>query len=67
MTLKQIRESKNLSLRQVADKMNCSAPFICLVENGKRTVKVEFLLRLAKVYKVGVLTLIKAVGNYEER
>ena len=52
MTLKELRESKGLTLTQAADILGVSKGYLSMVENGKRTRKLEFLFRLADLYGV---------------
>jgi transcriptional regulator with XRE-family HTH domain len=48
--LKQYREKKGLTMRQVADKLGVTESCYCLYENGKRKPSFEVLVKLAKIY-----------------
>ena len=58
MQLKQIRESKHLSLRALADKAGVSYTYLCNVENEKANISLETLRRIAKALKVRVADLV---------
>lgn len=68
MHLKELRLNKKMSLRQVANLVGYSSAFLCLIENGKRQPKISLLLKLAKVYKVSELIILKAAAaEYEKK
>ena len=48
--LKQYRERKGLTMRQVADELGVTESCYCLYENGKRKPSFEVLVKLAKIY-----------------
>lgn len=60
MSLKQLREKRKLTIRAVAELMGISPSYLSMLENGKRSVKVEYLLKLAEIYKVSTVQVVKA-------
>jgi transcriptional regulator with XRE-family HTH domain len=51
--LKEARKANNLSLRQVAEKLNISDSVICNYENGKKfTMQEDIIKKLKKFYKI---------------
>ncbi|MDK2744631.1 MAG: helix-turn-helix domain-containing protein [Nitrospira sp. BO4] len=58
MRIREIRESKGLSIRVLAAKAKMGYPFLCNVENGKADPSLSTLRRLAKALKVKVVELI---------
>lgn len=48
--LKNYRESKSLTMRQVAEKLGVSESCYCLYENGQRKPSFETLVKLAEIY-----------------
>lgn len=59
MTLKELRESKKLTIKQVAEMVGCSSGYLSLIEHSKRTKKLDFLLKLADVYGVSITYIAK--------
>lgn len=52
--LKQFRENKNLTMKQVSDKLGVSESCYCLYENGKRKASFETLVKLADIFSCSV-------------
>ena len=48
----ELRVAKSLSQQQLAEKADLSLPFVNLIENGKRKVSLETLLRLLSALDV---------------
>lgn len=48
--LKHYRESKNLTMKQVAEKLGVTESCYCLYENGKRKASFDTLVKLAKIF-----------------
>ena len=57
--LKQIRESRNLTIRKLADGEGVSRSSICDIENGKVDMKVSTLVILAKFLGCNLSDIIK--------
>ncbi|WP_409297701.1 helix-turn-helix domain-containing protein [Peribacillus sp. SCS-26] len=47
--IKQIRENKGLSVREFSDRLGISHTYLSRMENGKRPIKTEFLLKVAEL------------------
>lgn len=63
--LKQLREDRNMTLREVEDKAKISNAYLSQVENGQRGVPtMKILSKLARVYGVPV-TLLAEKANAE--
>lgn len=60
--LKQRRLEKQLTLSDVAAKMDCSISYISIMENGKRLPKLDFIERYATAINIPVLSLL--IGFY---
>jgi transcriptional regulator with XRE-family HTH domain len=56
--LRQIRESKGMTQRALADKAKMSYVYLSNLENGKANVSLFTLRKLAKVLKVNVADLV---------
>ena len=60
--LKQLRESKGLSLREVDKLSNISYTHLNMIENGKRNVTPALLRNLAQLYNINYLDLYEKAG-----
>ena len=60
--LKQLREIKGLSLREVDKLTNISYTHLNMIENGKRNVTPALLRNLAQLYNVNYLDLYEKAG-----
>lgn len=60
--LKQLREIKGLSLREVNKLTNISYTHLNMIENGKRNVTPALLRNLAQLYNVNYLDLYEKAG-----
>ncbi len=56
--LRELREQKGLLLRQVAAELEVDTAYISKMEQGKKNIKREFILKLAQIYKVDPKELI---------
>ncbi len=68
--IREIREAKRLTQDQLAEKTGISKGFLSDVENGKRNVSSEYLLRIANVLNASVDYLLRGTtesqsGNRE--
>ena len=52
--IRELREEKDLSLREFAKKLNCSAPFISDIELGRRFPSDDVLEAMAKILIVAI-------------
>jgi transcriptional regulator with XRE-family HTH domain len=52
--VRQHRKQKNLSQEKLAEKADLSTVFISEVENGKKTISVDALIRIARTLKVDI-------------
>ena len=50
LKIKNYREKKGLTMRQVAEKTGVTESCYCLYEKGKRKPSFEFLVKLAEIY-----------------
>ena len=60
--LKNIRENRNLSLRQVDYRSSVSFSHLSMIENGTRKPTALTLKELAKVYNVSYIDLYEKAG-----
>jgi y4mF family transcriptional regulator len=60
-TLRSCRKRAGLTQEKLAEKAGLSVVFISLLENGRRTVSVDSLLRIAKALNVDLTDLVKGV------
>jgi transcriptional regulator with XRE-family HTH domain len=49
--LRELREQKGLLLRQVAAELEVDTAYISKMEQGKKSIKSEFIIKLAKIYQ----------------
>ena len=69
MRLREIREDKDLTQREVAEILNCKQNTYQQYESGKRQIPLQFLVKLCKYYNVSadyILELPKGL-EYPER
>lgn len=57
-TLKDMRKKKNLTLKDVSDKLHIKADYISKYENGKKEIGYLTLKKLCTFYKINVSTLL---------
>lgn len=59
--LKQLRESKGLSMQEFADKLNISRQYYQMIESGERQRKMDITLlsSIANVLDVSLETIVK--------
>ena len=60
--LKKAREAKNLSLRQVANSINCEKEIIENWENDKTLPNIDYLIPLSKLLSINIEDLLKKEG-----
>ena len=61
--IREIREAKKLTQDQLAEKAAMSKGFLSEIENGKRNVSSEYLLRIANVLCASVDYLLRGTTN----
>ena len=66
MRLKDIRQKRCLTMREVADMARISESGYCLIESGKRTPRPRTAKQLAKVLGVSISTIYKDVTAKED-
>lgn len=66
MSLKEIREEKNLKQNAVAAAIGVTPQAVCNYENGTRMPKITTLKKMADVYGVTVDELAKAITDDDE-
>ncbi len=49
-TLIEIRKNNNLTIKQMADKLNISNAFYCQLENRSRRLSYDMAVRISKVF-----------------
>ena len=65
--LKQLRISKDMSLREVEEKVGVSAGYICRLESGeKRAPTIPIICKLAQVYNLKATELFSMAVNVGE-
>lgn len=60
LTLKELRERKQINPKQVAEKLNISITYLYLLENGRRNPSDKLKIRMAKVYGVSATAIFLA-------
>lgn len=61
--LKQIRQKKKMTQKQVAEQLGVSRQAICLWESNKREVKVTMLKKLSNIFKVSITDFLRVMDN----
>jgi HTH-type transcriptional regulator, competence development regulator len=56
--LRELREQKGLLLRQVAASLEVDTAYISKMERGEKSIKREFIVKLAKIYDAKIDDLI---------
>jgi HTH-type transcriptional regulator, competence development regulator len=56
--LRELREQKGLLLRQVAAELEVDTAYISKMEQGKKNIKREFIIKLAALYQAEVNEII---------
>ncbi|MPM22712.1 HTH-type transcriptional regulator PuuR [bioreactor metagenome] len=57
--LKKIRKKQKLTLREVAQRMECSSPFLSMLENGRSGISLSKLQRLLSIYGLTMADLVE--------
>ncbi|SMC83288.1 helix-turn-helix domain-containing protein [Papillibacter cinnamivorans] len=57
--LKQIRKKKKMTLKEVAERMECSSPFLSMLENGRSGISLSKLQQLLAVYGMTMADLVE--------
>ncbi|SDB31165.1 helix-turn-helix domain-containing protein [Eubacterium oxidoreducens] len=57
--LKKIRKANNMTLKEVAEKVPCSVPFLSMLENGRTGITLDKLQRLLGLYNITVTDLVE--------
>ena len=52
MDIKQIREEKSMSQKELADKIGVSQQFLCDIENGRRKPSIDTAIKIARVLNI---------------
>lgn len=60
MTLQELRTTRNLTRRQVAERTNRTETYILMLETGKRNPSDNMKMMLAEIYKVKPTTIFLA-------
>lgn len=60
-TLKELRESVNMTQNDVAEKLDKTVTYISLLENGKRNPSDKLKEQLSKIYKVSISDIFLAI------
>jgi len=48
--LKKLRVQKNYSIKEMADRLNISTAYYCLIENKKRNLYYDMAVRIAEIF-----------------
>ncbi len=57
--LKQIRKKRKMTLSEVAHRMDCSSPFLSMLENGRTGISLSKLQRLLAIYGMTMADLVE--------
>ena len=52
MDIKQIREEKSMSQKELADKIGVSQQFLCDIEHGRRKPSIDTAIKIARVLNI---------------
>ena len=66
--LRKLRQGKNLSIKEVAEKLGLTRNAISQYENGRRTPSIKIMQNLSEVFDVDLQTIVKCFtkDNKEE-
>ena len=62
--LKELRQEKNFTLKDVAAKLNVTIRTISRYEDGSREPSVDFIIKFCKLYEVSADYLLGLVDGY---
>jgi transcriptional regulator with XRE-family HTH domain len=62
ISLREARESANLTQLQVAKKLNKHPPHISKIESGERRIDIVELIELCQIYKIKLEVFLKGSG-----
>ncbi|WP_303047310.1 helix-turn-helix domain-containing protein [Solibacillus isronensis] len=63
IALKQLRKEKGLTIKDLADKIGVSQPFLSQIETAKRKASPELLGKIAEAVDVSYFDLLKIAGH----
>ena len=52
VVIRRLRREKNLTQKDLANKLNISVAYINLIENNRRSITVPILLKIASLFKI---------------
>lgn len=64
--IRQIREQKNDSLRNMADKLNISAAFLSALEVGRKTIPLDYVEKIKVIYNLSEKEAIDLENSIHE-
>lgn len=65
LKLKQVRQKKGYTTKEMSEMLGISKAFYCQLENGKRTLSYKMALKIAMIFKVKPDTLF--YEDFKER
>ena len=65
VNLKELRKGKNLSLVQIAEKLDVSKSHYARIENGESTLSIEYAKKLSEIYGINYLEIFLKDEDYE--
>lgn len=57
-TLKDLRKSKRLNQTELAERLNISRQAVSFYETGARTLPLDYIVPLSKIFEVSVETIV---------
>lgn len=60
LTLKELREKKNITTKEASKKLEISQTYLYLLENGQRNPSDKLKNKMSKLYNVSVTTIFLA-------
>ena len=64
--IKELRENKDLTQKQMGDILNCSQRAYCNYELGKRNIPIDVLIKLADFHGVSIDYLLDRTNKMHE-
>ena len=58
-----LRKRKNLTQRQIAEKLGCSTEHFCLIKNGERHIQLEMLNALCETLEISYEDVLRGAIN----
>lgn len=60
--MKNLRESKGFTQKQISEKLGVTVGYISEIENGRKKIGIGKIIKLAEIYNVSVEAILRKIG-----